>query len=255
MPGAPRSIRIIVNADDLGISTQANDAIADLMSRGMVTSSTMMANGPKFDEAVDRIAPFTNASFGVHLNLTTFRPLTTHRDLEVIVDDTGTFAGNVREVAFTRSLRRAIFGEWCAQIEKVRERGVNVSHLDSHHHVHTIPLLFLTLRRVQQHFGIRGIRISKNVYSPCYPASRAVLMKKRIWNTLLRSRRTTKTTCGFTEFGTFLEAARRDRVPWGTVELMVHPGHPDFADETASLKTPWIDRMPFNVELINYHTL
>ncbi len=248
-------MRIIVNADDLGTSTEVNDAIIDLLSRGAVTSSSIMANGPKFDEAIDRFAAITDVSFGVHLNLTSFKPLTTNHDLDVIVDDTGSFAGNVRDVALARSLRRAIYGEWCAQVERIQDRGVNIIHLDSHHHVHTIPGLFLTVNRVQQRYGIRGIRISKNIFSPRFRASRAVVMKKWIWNATLRCRRATRTTCGFTEFGTFLKVARSGRAPWPTVEVMVHPGHPKFTEETASLQTPWIDQMPFEVELINYHTL
>ncbi len=69
-------MRLIINADDLGRSPEANRAIFDLMDRGLVTSATVMANGPYVDEALSRVGHYPRGSFGVHLNLTEFRPLT-----------------------------------------------------------------------------------------------------------------------------------------------------------------------------------
>ena len=69
-------MRIIINADDLGISQEVNDAIFGLMAEGKVTSATILANGPAVEEAARRVAEFPECSFGVHLNLTEFKPWT-----------------------------------------------------------------------------------------------------------------------------------------------------------------------------------
>src|SRR5690349_11238443 len=67
---------VIINADDLGMSERVNEAIFDLMAQGRVTSATVMANGPAFRHAISGISRFPACSFGAHLNLTEFAPVT-----------------------------------------------------------------------------------------------------------------------------------------------------------------------------------
>lgn len=75
--------QIIVNADDLGISSEVNDAIFGFIRSGLVTSATMLANGPQITEAAVRVREFPECSFGIHLNLTEFKPLRTDSRLSV----------------------------------------------------------------------------------------------------------------------------------------------------------------------------
>lgn len=136
------------------------------MAQGCITSSTILANGPAFDNAILRIRDYPQCSIGVHLNLTEFRPLVAG-GLFPILDGEGCFAGGrIRHIPIGGQLREAIFQEWCAQIERLASLGLRPSHIDSHHHVHTIPALFPVLKRVQRRFGLRKVRITMNIYPP-----------------------------------------------------------------------------------------
>jgi predicted glycoside hydrolase/deacetylase ChbG (UPF0249 family) len=243
----------IINADDLGLSTAVNEAIFDLMERGHITSSSLLANSPAAEEAVVEARRRKNGSFGVHLNVTEFRPLTRNAALSPILDSSGCFAGNsIRSTPITSQLREAIFQEWSAQIERLRAMGLSLSHIDSHHHVHTIPGLFFVLKRVQRRFGIRKVRISKNIYPTRAKASRSLLLRKRLWNTALRQYYPTITTGGFTSLADFFDAAQHQKIYHSSVELMVHPGGPGYREETDLLMTPWRECLPFQITLIDF---
>lgn len=249
-------MQIIVNADDLGCNAQVNSAICDLIAQGHITSSTLLANGAALEDAVSRIQKYKDCSFGVHLNLTEFRPLTTCTGLFPLLDMQGNFvADRVRSVPINYQLREAIFQEWSAQIQRLAALGVVPSHIDSHHHVHTIPWLFPVIKRVQRRFGIRKVRISMNIYPVHTPAAHAQLLRKTIWNFILRHYYSTVTTGGFTSFAVFFELMQRQCPQHHSVELMAHPGHPAFQEESQLLASSWWKRLPCNTQLISYNNL
>lgn len=249
-------IYLIINADDLGVSIEINNSIFDLMSRNIVTSSTIIANAPAFEDAAEKIHKYPNNSFGVHLNLTQFKPITSNSDLKPILDDNGKFNGILINSKKDLALRLAVFEEWCAQIKKIQSYGIKVSHIDSHQHVHTIPHLFMVLKKIQKQFGIRKVRISKNIYSSAMPiASKGLKYKKMLWNFLLRKYYPTKTTSGFTSFSTFLDVVKSMKLINRTVEIMVHPGHISNKEETDTLQTSWNNGMPYRIDFINYNDL
>jgi predicted glycoside hydrolase/deacetylase ChbG (UPF0249 family) len=249
-------MRVIVNADDLGISPTVNDAVFGLMGAGAITSATMLAVAPSVEEAARRVGEFPKCSFGVHLCATEFRPLTDNPALAPILAD-GVFNGQkIREVTITAALREAVADEWTAQVQRIIDLGVRPSHLDSHHHVHTVSGLFGALKRVQKRFGIRKARISATVYPANENPSRQLLAKKALWNSALRWWGRTATTRAFTSLEVFCNCAERGRgLGMKSIELMTHPGHPDFASETARLHAGWQRELPFPVDLINYNEL
>jgi len=249
-------MRLIVNADDLGASPAVNAAIFGLMAAGRVTSATIMANAPAFAEAVSRAVEFPRRSFGLHLNATQFAPLASSPDLKPLLDAAGNFSENaIRRVKITGPLRAALLREWAAQVQRLLDAGVRVSHLDSHHHVHTIPGLFPVLKELQQKFQIKKIRLSWNVYSPAAPATRLRRLAKSTWNFALKNFHATTVTDGFTSLETFLQAARALPPAMRTVEVMVHPGGGKYEDETRMLAGEWWRTLPFPVEFISYHQL
>ena len=249
-------MRIIVNADDLGLSKSVNAAIFDSMARGYVTSSTILANAAATEEAVVESRRYKNCSFGVHLNVTEFRPLTRSAALAPILDRDGCFAGGIiRSVSMTSQLREAIFQEWSAQIDRLLSLGLNPSHIDSHHLVHTMPRLFPVLKRVQRRFGVRKVRITKNIYPTSDHKSRSLMAGKIIWNALLRRYFNTVTTSGFTSLSDFVAALADQQIHYPTVELMVHPGNPLFEKETELLMTSWRESLRFKTNLISFHDL
>jgi predicted glycoside hydrolase/deacetylase ChbG (UPF0249 family) len=249
-------MRVIVNADDLGLSPTVNDAVFGLMGAGAITSATMLAVTPGVEEAARRVREFPACSFGVHLCLTEFRPLTGNPGLAPLLAD-GVFDGQkVREIPITPSLREAVADEWSAQVQRIIDLGVCPSHLDSHHHVHTVPGLFGVLKRVQKRFGIRKVRVSLTVYSPDEVPSRRLLARKALWNAALRWWGRTTTTRDMTSLAAFLDWAKRGRrLATRSIELMSHPGHPSFEFETARLHAGWHRELPFPVDLINYNEL
>jgi predicted glycoside hydrolase/deacetylase ChbG (UPF0249 family) len=249
-------MRVIVNADDLGISEEVNDAIFTLVSEGQITSATLLSNGPAVQQAVRRLKDFPTCSFGVHLNLTQFKPITRHPALAAILDGQGEFAGNrIREIRITSALRDAIAEEWVAQVERLRALGVPLSHIDSHHHVHTIAMLFPVLKRVQKMVRIRKVRISKNLYGSRQAASALLLIEKGLWNLALRNVYATETTSLFTDLAVFLERAEGIGLENQTVELAVHPGNVQYPGDVCVLQDKWLEKLPFPAELISYQRL
>jgi predicted glycoside hydrolase/deacetylase ChbG (UPF0249 family) len=249
-------MRLIINADDLGISSSANYSIMGLISDGKITSSTIIANGPATGEAVALVLKEKRGSCGVHLNLTQFKPLTKGPGLSPILDGEGFFRGGaIREVPLTSRLRNAVFEEWSAQIQHLISLGHIPSHIDSHHHVHTIPRLFPVLKRVQRKFGMRRVRISMNIYGGGHTASRALLASKALWNMALRRYYSTVTTEAFTSFEIFHKVAVTLPASLSSAELMVHPGDPYLDAETELLTTPWREGLKYPTQLISYKDL
>jgi len=249
-------MKIIINADDLGLDRRTNDAIFRLIDKRRVTSATLLANLPGLEEeeVTCRLPEFPYCSFGVHLNISEGPPLAPQAALGPILNGQGCFSGNaIRQVKITSALRGAVYNEYAAQIERLLSLGVKISHIDSHHHVHTTPGLFPVLKRIQKRFGIRKVRLSVNRYDE--PISWRLRLAKRLWNFALRRYYRTRTTRAFTSLAVFLDLVERHRINDESIELMVHPGLRECDAETQMLYTPWEQRIGFPIELISYNEL
>ena len=246
--------KVIVNADDLGISLDVNDAVFELMAQGRVTSATIMANGEAVDDAVRRTRDFPNCSFGIHLNLTKNRPLTRKSELTVLLNPDGSFSEYaVRAAPLTSGLRTAILAEFSTQVQFLISQGISISHFDSHHHIHTIPGLFGVLKTLQVKFKVSKVRLSMNVYS--VRQTKSIMFRKALWNLSLRVFRKTVTTQYFTALATFYDRMNTfTRVP-KSIELMVHPGSSRFTSETELLRVDLLKTCPFELVPINYNQL
>lgn len=258
-PPARAARRLIVNADDLGRSRAVNDATFDAMAAGLVTSATVMANGAALDDAARRVADHPRCSFGAHLTLSWGAPVGGAGPLRALLDGDGHLSDAVWRARFDSSLRRAVEDEWCAQVARLREVGIAVSHFDSHQHVHTLPGLFSVIGRVMRRTGISVVRLTKNLYSPDLPAGSAALsLKKALWNTALRSWHGARTTSRFADLRSVLRLAESGRLPEGTIEAMVHPGDavdPLMIAEMEELHAGGLSRMPPGTALISYREL
>jgi chitin disaccharide deacetylase len=248
-------MKIIINADDLGLSSAVNDAIFALMEEGRITSASLMANAPAAEAAALRLGDFPNCSFGIHLVGTELRPLSSHSGLAPLLNEIGEFAGNLRRIPITPEIAEGIFFEWCAQIDRALALGVPISHIDSHHHVHTESRLFTVVKRIQKKYGIRKVRQSRNLYAPGEEPPAKLRLAKGIWNFVLQYYVPTTTTKGFTTFETFHRlATARHSLP-DNLELMCHPGAESFAHETALLRSNWREEFTPRAQLISYNSL
>jgi predicted glycoside hydrolase/deacetylase ChbG (UPF0249 family) len=252
-----RKVNIIISGDDLGMCDAVNESIYQLIKEGCVTSASLMVNAPSAEAAIAQSSEYPRCSFGVHLNVTEFRPLTTNPALQAIMDGEGRFAGQevVRGAAMTSSLRKAIADEWIAQIETARALGLRVCHLDSHHSIHTLPALFFTLKDVQKRSHLRKVRSTQNLYSGSGPG-RILLAKKRMWNLALKHWYRTATTCCFADLPAFCSLLASRRVPsCSSIEVMTHPGSVRYGGESELLRTEWQTVAAFPVNLISYNEL
>ncbi|HLZ13120.1 MAG TPA: ChbG/HpnK family deacetylase [Candidatus Acidoferrum sp.] len=244
---------LIVNADDLGWTTGVNRGIAEAHRSGIVTSTSLLANGVAFDDGVNVSRALPALGVGVHLNLSDGAPVNHARKVPSLVDAHGKLSGGPEQLLLKLARRKLKLGEveveWEAQIEKIRAAGISPTHLDGHKHVHMLPGLFSIALKLAKKHGIGSIRISSEASSLRAALSgksgrdAGVKLKQGIQARALKllsgdARKLADQTgieaadffCGIAQTGVL----SRDGVlellgalPEGTTELMCHPGYVD----------------------------
>lgn len=126
--------KVIFNSDDFGYSRGVNYGIVDTYQKGILTSTTLMANMPGFDHAVALKKELPHLGVGVHLTLTCGQPVL--KNLATLVDGENFKSLSFYQKDFQIDLDE-LYQEWDAQIQKVYRAGITPTHLDSHHHSHT----------------------------------------------------------------------------------------------------------------------
>ena len=241
--------RLIVNADDFGYTSGVNRAIVEAHLRGVVTSSTLMANGGAFDDAVALARTAPKLSVGCHVVLIDGDPLVAPEKLPSITasqkfrDGMKTFA--VRAISGLIDAGE-ITAEVTAQIRKIQSSGIAVSHVDTHKHTHLFPRILRPVLQAARECGVRAVR---NPFGPRFPMrSGELLAMPRLWTRyaevkILRRfagsfhdavRRegfaTPDGTLGIEVTGTLDEKlfqAIASSIPEGTWEFVCHPGYND----------------------------
>jgi predicted glycoside hydrolase/deacetylase ChbG (UPF0249 family) len=154
------AVRLIVNADDLGVSEAVNAGILRAHRGGIVTAASIMACGGAFDHAARLAAQHPELDIGVHLTLVAARPLLKRESSLTAAPgrfqpSAGAFfrrwaAGGIR--------REEAAAELAAQIERVRDAGLSPTHLDSHQHLHALPGLLGVVRDLARRHRIPFVR-------------------------------------------------------------------------------------------------
>jgi predicted glycoside hydrolase/deacetylase ChbG (UPF0249 family) len=235
----PSPRRLIVNADDYGLSRGVNTGIIEAADKGVVTSASMMVNLPGFDDAVVRARSCPSLSLGLHLNLTTGKPLTAARTL------TRTKSGefySLPALAARASLGRVdsseVARECTAQIDRMIEAGIAPTHLDSHRHVHAHPALWSAVLKAASSRGISSVRVPSEPLWANARDWRATLKKTGLLVSTRLARRGADDGAAIHFFGVSLQGgssfsarlfALIPQLPAGITELMVHPGYADTA--------------------------
>ncbi len=160
-------MQLIVNADDFGLTEAVNKGIVEAHVRGIVTSTTIMANGRAFDAAVSTSRRVPGLGIGVHLNLTAGEPVAPARNIPSLVDRHERLhwsPGRLLRALVARKVNLAeIETELRAQITKVFGAGIRPTHLDGHKHVHLLPGVSQIVIRVAQEFSITAIRCPREI--------------------------------------------------------------------------------------------
>jgi predicted glycoside hydrolase/deacetylase ChbG (UPF0249 family) len=232
-------MRLILNADDFGVSEETVRATIECFERGALTSATIMAGMPATQLALDYARGRPEFSFGVHLTFVTDgveRPLADPATIPDLLGADGRFlpTGTVRKRALLHRLPvPQLERELEAQIAFVRDHGVPVSHVDSHRHVHKLAPFREALRGVLPRFDIRRVRNVQDVFLRV-PLKSATYWLGPVWRRqLMRRFATTEhfympTTTHDTAWSGLLLA--RLRSLRGTLEVGVHPGYADYRD-------------------------
>jgi predicted glycoside hydrolase/deacetylase ChbG (UPF0249 family) len=257
----PERRRLIINADDFGFSNGVTRGIMEAHAAASVTSTSIMANGLDFENAVRLARASPKLGVGVHLNLVQGRPLLRVPSL------TNARTGEFHSLSSLGSRldwpRRIdmdeLAAELRAQIERVRGAGLAITHVDSHRHSHMLPWTFPVVCRVAQETGVGAIRIAREplrINALDIGATNRKVMLALCRNKLRLSHAlplppalvTTDhfrgiSLQGGTHFASRL-ARTLDTLEPGTTELMVHPGH---VDEALAAQDPYT--APREIEL------
>jgi chitin disaccharide deacetylase len=154
--------QLILNADDFGMTRGVNEGIIRAHRDGVLTSTTLMANGPEFDDAVARAKSNPKLGVGCHLVLVGGPAIAPREKISSLADANGnlpeSLTGLVARLSSGLIRIRAIERELRAQIEKIRSAGIEPTHLDTHKHTHAHPKVMEALGRVAKELGITRIR-------------------------------------------------------------------------------------------------
>jgi chitin disaccharide deacetylase len=145
-------IRLIVNADDFGLSRGVNYGIIDAHRYGIVNSTTMLVNMPGAEHAVELAKMFPQLGVGVHLTLTCGKPVS--RDVPSLVNANGYFKFDKNVDHHVEVVLEEVEYEWDAQIKCFLSYGLTPTHLDSHHHVHRLDCLSPVIKALSQKYQL-----------------------------------------------------------------------------------------------------
>lgn len=266
MNNTPGLAKLIINADDFGLTVGVNEGIIDAHEAGIVTSTTLMTNMPAAAHAVELASGHPSLGVGVHINLTSGHAACPLDDLEDLVDANGKLPSlfNLVTKAWQPESVVSIRREIRAQAKRAIDAGVKVTHMDSHKHVMILPVVLEASMSVAREFGIKAIRVpvedkplSKIVACSMSGAGRAKISAVRL---LARRARKILKREGFDTVDWFLGVARTG--DWdapalatailslkpGVTEIMMHPGKVD--DELRALPTRLTDSRQRELDML-----
>ena len=243
--------RLIVNADDFGLTRGVNRAIAELHEQRKLTSTTVMTRAFATEDAIARSRMVPSLGIGCHVVLVDGEPVLPPSEIPTLTDpETGRFhptsAGFLRR-ALTGSIRTGkilgqIEAEAGAQIRLLQQNGLRLTHIDTHKHTHMFPAVLRPVLRAARSAGIAAVR---NPFEPAWSrrATAHAPLVRRIEVSLLQRLepafrrivaehgfRTTEGAIGVLATGTLDATTLRSllkSVPPGTWELVTHPGYND----------------------------
>jgi len=158
--------RLIVNADDFGLSHSVNEAIIRAHREGMVTTASLMVNEPGYDEAVKLAKENPQLGVGLHLTLLKGHSALSPEKIPGLVTARGEFSdrpvGTGFRYFFNRSLHEPLRAEMHAQFAKFHATGLPLDHVNGHLHLHLHPTVFRILMEDADKLGIRHLRLTRD---------------------------------------------------------------------------------------------
>jgi chitin disaccharide deacetylase len=222
--------RLVVNADDFGFTPDVNSGIVEAHRRGILTATTLMANGAAFNDAVGLARETPSLDIGCHLVLIGGKSTLTDQLYPLTVP-------KLIAALFRREIRP--YEEMRAQIQKILDANLRPTHLDTHKHTHLAPPVLDAVARLSEEFDIPWVRRPfdfpiDNLRGAAPAMKRAAssglgILRRRFHRVLQRRGcRTTDNFAGFHITGRFGAAelvALISALPEGSTEFMCHPGY------------------------------
>jgi chitin disaccharide deacetylase len=234
-------VRLILHADDFGSSSDTVRATIECFEQGALTSASIMAGMPATAQATEYARAHPELDFGVHLTFVggdDERPLSVPSEIPALTTSEGDFR-QTRQLRVRALLHRLpveqIERELVCQVEAVQHAGVEITHVDSHRHMHKLPSFRQALERALPRLGIRRVRAVQDVYLKKPIASPTYWLGPRWARRLASAFATTDHFFMPTSAGdkgwehALFEAVRRLRGQ--TLEVGVHPGFESWRDQ------------------------
>ena len=156
--------KLIVNADDFGRHELINRAVERAFNSGCLRSATLMAGGIAFDDAINLAKKFPKLGVGIHFTLANGNPILPPEEIPTLVTEEGIFHGD-----YIKFLKRYLSGkislaevrsELAAQLEKILNTGLTLTHFDSHQHLHHIPGIIEIVLELASAKNISAMRVA-----------------------------------------------------------------------------------------------
>lgn len=230
--------KLIINADDFGLAKCVNLGIVESFTKGVLTSASIMANGQAFDDAVLLSKQYPSLSLGIHLSLVEEKPVLPTNEIPSLIDKKSgrlyqNYSSFIRAFLLRKIQLLDIEKELKAQIEMVLNANITPSHINSHQHLHMLPLILNIVLKLAKKYNIQWIRNTYDVLTYQNSIAQKGLQvlgyigKKTI---LKKKLKTTDSFLGTKFSGNMSEDAlfyMLNNLPQGISELMCHPGDED----------------------------
>jgi hopanoid biosynthesis associated protein HpnK len=242
---------LLINADDFGLTPGVNRAITELHDAGCLLSTTLMATGTAFTDAVALAKARPALGVGCHIVLTDGVPVLPPAEIPSLVEGShfrSRLTHFIRDLMLGRLNEAEVEREATAQIRRLQDAGLRVSHIDSHKHTHLFPAIVRPLARAAQACGVTALR---NPFEPAWSMQAGSLLRKLQLRALGRLRgpffqqfdagtlATTEGTLGVSATGDLNPDTLHDLLelmPEGTWELVCHPGYVETALDAVSTR-------------------
>lgn len=252
--------RLIINADDFGIHEQVNNGVIQAHRQGILTSTSLLANGTAFTEAVAVAKMCPNLGIGAHLCLVGGLPPVLPVDqVRSLVTEDGTLPADY--TVFMKNVYKGkvnfneVYQELDAQLTRIAATGLSITHVDSHQHMHILPPVLKITVALMKKYGLHRLRIPRESYFFKVASAGMVRIVGRDGLTFLSNRAmkavrdnqfiTTDYFWGMIDGGNMNVKNLSyiiQNLPFGINEIMIHPGvHPEILGKTFTWGYHWQD--------------